>query len=179
MANTKKMTKREMFEQIKANYEIYKNFNGDGPRFGTGVYGALIGGLPLLFTGGHKLAAGIVTFIIIFALAMIFSGTTLLKLLRSLKTPVEVVGDYAEEKLDSMKETYETVSQDVQEIKAKNAEKRRALRDQQNPRKKRLSIDVPIGEYTLQIFLSDKLAIFFLLMQNAKHNFSLTIVHFF
>ncbi len=134
-------------EQIKANYEIYKSFSGEGPRFGTGVYGALIGGLPLMFTGGHKLAAGIVTFIIIFALAMIFSGTTLLKLLRSLKTPVEVVGDYAEEKLDSMKETYETVSQDVQEIKAKNAEKRRALRDQQNPRKKRLSIDVPIGEY--------------------------------
>ena len=123
-------------EQIKHSYMVFKSYNGQGPRFGTGVFGALFGGLPLLFTGGNKLAAGIITALIIFALFMIFSGTSILKLVRSLKTPVEVVGDYAEEKIESMKETYETVSQDVQELKAKNAEKHRAMRDQ-STRKKR------------------------------------------
>ncbi|MBR2876834.1 MAG: DNA translocase FtsK [Clostridia bacterium] len=132
-------------EQIKHSYMVFKSYNGQGPRFGTGVFGALFGGLPLLFTGGNKLAAGIITALIIFALFMIFSGTSILKLVRSLKTPVEVVGDYAEEKIESMKETYETVSQDVQELKAKNAEKHRAMRDQ-STRKKRLDIDIPLGE---------------------------------
>ncbi|MBE6747708.1 MAG: DNA translocase FtsK [Ruminococcaceae bacterium] len=132
-------------EQIAENYNVYKSFNGEGARFGTGVYGAVLGGLPLLLTGGHKVAAGIITFLILFSLLMIFSGTSLLKLIRSLKTPVEVVGDYAEEKLDSMKETYETVSHDVQEIKAKNAERRRAAREQM-PDKRRSSIDIPLSD---------------------------------
>ena len=133
-------------EQIANNYNTYKNFTGDGPRFGTGVFGAFFGGLPLLLTDGSKVAAGVITFIITFSLLMIFSGTSLLKLIRSLKTPVEVVGDYAEEKLDSMKETYETVSHDVQEIKAKNAEKRRKAAEQAAPQRKRSSIDIPLDE---------------------------------
>ena len=133
-------------EQITANYNIYKTADGSGPRFGTGVYGALFGGLPLLLTDGNKLAAGIITFLLIFSLVMIFSGTSLLKLVRSLKTPVEVVSDYAEEKLDDMKETYETVSQDVQEIKAKNAEKRRAAWAQQEPVRRRSRIDIPLSD---------------------------------
>ncbi len=131
-------------EQITANYNIYKTADGSGPRFGTGVYGAVFGGLPLLLTAGNKLAAGIITFLLIFSLVMIFSGTSLLKLVRSLKTPVEVVSDYAEEKLDGMKETYETVSHDVQEIKAKNAEKRRAVREQQEHVRRRSRIDIPL-----------------------------------
>ncbi|MBQ6934965.1 MAG: DNA translocase FtsK [Clostridia bacterium] len=132
-------------EQITESYNVFKNADGTGPRFGTGVYGAVFGGLPLLLTAGNKLAAGIITFLLIFSLVMIFSGTSLLKLVRSLKTPVEVVGDYAEEKLDSMKETYETVSHDVQEIKAKNAEKRRAAREQYEP-VKRSRIDIPLDD---------------------------------
>ena len=136
----------EYGEQIATNYNIYKTADGNGARFGTGVYGAFFGGLPLLLTDGNKLAAGIITFLLIFSLVMIFSGTSLLKLVRSLKTPVEVVTDYAEEKLDDMKETYETVSQDVQEIKAKNAEKRRAAREQQEPVRRRSRIDIPLSD---------------------------------
>ena len=136
----------EFGEQIATNYNIYKTADASGARFGTGVYGAFFGGLPLLLTDGNKLAAGIITFLLIFSLVMIFSGTSLLKLVRSLKTPVEVVTDYAEEKLDDMKETYETVSQDVQEIKAKNAEKRRAAREQQEPLRRRSTIDIPLSD---------------------------------
>ncbi len=132
-------------EQIIANYNIFKSYNGDGMRFGTGVLGAIFGGLPLLITEGNKLAAGIITFLLVFLLTMLFTGTSLLKLLRTLKTPVEVVTDYAEEKLDGMKETYETVSQDVQEMKAKTAERRRAARTE-NTKPKKVLIDFPIDE---------------------------------
>ena len=132
-------------EQIIANYNIFKSYNGDGMHFGTGVLGAIFGGLPLLITEGNKLAAGIITFLLVFSLTMLFTGTSLLKLLRTLKTPVEVVSDYAEEKLDNMKETYETVSQDVQEIKAKTAERRRAARAE-NTKQKKVLIDFPIDE---------------------------------
>ena len=132
-------------EQIKASYEVFKSYNGDGMRYGTGVLGAVFGGLPLLITEGNKLAAGIITFLLIFSLTMLFTGTSLLKLLRTLKTPVEVVTDYAEEKLDDMKETYETVSQDVQEIKAKTAERRRAARSEITKSKK-VNIDFPISD---------------------------------
>ena len=132
-------------EQIKASYNIFKLYNGDGMRYGTGVLGAVFGGIPLLITEGNKLAAGIITFLLIFSLTMLFTGTSLLKLLRTLKTPVEVVTDYAEEKLDDMKETYETVSQDVQEIKAKTAERRRAARSE-NTKAKKINIDFPISE---------------------------------
>ena len=132
-------------EQIKANYDIFKSYNGDGMRYGTGVLGAVFGGLPLLITEGNKLAAGIITFLLVFSLTMLFTGTSLLKLLRTLKTPVEVVTDYAEEKLDGMKETYETVSQDVQERKAKTAERRRMARNE-NTKAKKINIDFPISE---------------------------------
>ncbi len=132
-------------EQIKANYDVFKLYNGSGMRYGTGVLGAIFGGVPLLITDGNKLAAGIITFLLIFSLTMLFTGTSLLKLLRTLKTPVEVVTDYAEEKLDGMKETYETVSQDVQEMKAKTAERRRAARTE-NTKQKKVLIDFPIDE---------------------------------
>ena len=136
-------------EQIIANYNVFKSYNGEGMRFGTGVLGAVFGGLPLLITEGNKLAAGIITILLVFSLTMLFTGTSLLKLLRTLKTPVEVVTDYAEEKLDGMKETYETVTQDVHEIKAKNAEKRRAARAETNKttkNSKKVLIDFPIDE---------------------------------
>ena len=133
-------------EQITENFNIFKNADGSGARYGTGVYGAVFGGLPLLLTDGNKLAAGIITFLLIFSLVMIFSGTSLLKLIRSLKTPVEVVSDYAEEKIDGMKETYETVSHDVHEIRAKNAEKRRAAKEQQEPVRRRSRIDIPLDD---------------------------------
>ena len=132
-------------EQIIANYNVFKSYNGDGMRYGAGVLGAVFGGLPLLITEGNKLAAGIITFLLLFSLTMLFTGTSLLKLLRTLKTPVEVVTDYAEEKLDGMKETYETVSQDVQEIKAKTAERRRAARTE-NTKQKKVIIDFPLDE---------------------------------
>ena len=133
-------------EQIVANYNVFKSYNGDGMRYGTGVLGAVFGGLPLLITEGNKLAAGIITFLLVFSLTMLFTGTSLLKLLRTLKTPVEVVTDYAEEKLDDMKETYETVSQDVQEIKAKTAERRRAARAENTKQQKKVLIDFPIDD---------------------------------
>ena len=131
-------------EQIADAYNVFKNYSGEGPRFGYGVFGAVLGGIPLLLTGGNKLAAGIVVILIFIALFMIFSGTTLLKLIQSLKAPAEAVTDYAGEKIEDMKTTYNTVAENVhekREKRARSAEKRR-----QSSSKNEINLDIPLDD---------------------------------
>ena len=127
-------------EQISAAYKVFKEFNGNGMHYGYGVFGALVGGLPLLMTAGNKLAAGIVVILVLLALLMLFTGTTVLKLVSSLKKPVEVAAEYAEEKMEDFKESYETVSEDIHERRARNAAKRR------KESKHQIELDVPIDD---------------------------------
>ena len=127
-------------EQISEAYKVFKEYDGTGMHYGFGVFGALIGGLPLLMTAGNKLAAGIVVVLVLLALLMLFTGTTILKLISSLKKPAEVAAEYAEEKMVDFKETYETVSEDIHERRARNAAKRR------KESKHQIELDVPIDD---------------------------------
>ena len=127
-------------EQISESYKVFKEFDGTGMHYGYGVFGALVGGLPLLMTAGNKLAAGIVVILVLLALLMLFTGTTVLKLISSLKKPAEVAAEYAEEKMEDFKETYETVSEDIHERRARNAAKRR------KESKHQIELDVPIDD---------------------------------
>lgn len=127
-------------EQISEAYKVFKEFDGTGMHYGYGVFGAIFGALPLLMTAGNKLAAGIVVILILLALLMLFTGTTVLKLISSLKKPAEVAAEYAEEKIEDFKETYETVSEDIHERRARNAAKRR------RESKHQIELDVPIDD---------------------------------
>ena len=127
-------------EQISEAYKVFKEFDGTGMHYGYGVFGALIGGLPLLMTAGNKLAAGVVVVLVLLALLMLFTGTTVLKLISSLKKPAEAAAEYAEEKMDDFKETYETVSEDLHERRARNAAKRR------KESKHQIELDVPVDD---------------------------------
>ncbi len=128
-------------EQIVDAYKVFKEYNGEGLRFGYGVFGALVGGIPLMLTGGNKLAAGIVTILLLVALFMIFSGTSLLKLLQSLKAPAEAVSEYAGEKIEDIKTSYNEMSESRQEKRARTAEKRRTKTTQHE-----INLDIPIDD---------------------------------
>lgn len=127
-------------EQISEAYKVFKEYDGTGMHYGYGVFGALLGGLPLLMTAGNKLAAGIVVVLMLLALLLLFTGTTVLKLISSLKKPAEVAAEYAEEKIGDFKETYETVSEDIHERRARNAAKRR------KESKHQIELDIPIDD---------------------------------
>ncbi len=127
-------------EQISEAYKVFKAYDGTGMHYGYGVFGALIGGLPLLMTAGNKLAAGVVVILVLLALLMLFTGTTVLKLISSLKKPAEVAAEYAGEKLEEFKDGYEAVSEDIHERRARNAAKRR------KESKHQIELDVPIDD---------------------------------
>ena len=127
-------------EQISEAYKVFKEYDGTGMHYGYGVFGALLGGLPLLMTAGNKLAAGIVVVLVLLALLMLFTGTTVLKLISSLKKPAEAAAEYAEEKIGDFKDTYETVSEDIHERRARNAAKRR------KESKHQIELDIPIDD---------------------------------
>ncbi len=128
-------------EQISTAYATFKNYNGTGMRFGYGVFGAIFGGIPLLLTGGNKLAGGIITILLFLVLLMFSTGTTLLKLIQSLKTPAEAVTDYAGEKIEDIKTTYNNVSEDIHEKREKNAEKRK-----RQSTKDEVNLDIPLDD---------------------------------
>ena len=127
-------------EQITKAFNIFKEYDGTGMHYGYGVFGALVGGLPLLMTGGNKLAAGFVVVLILLALLMLFTGTTILKLVSSLKKPAKAAAGYAEEKIEDFKDSYETISEDVNERRARNAAKRR------KESKRQIDLDVPVDD---------------------------------
>lgn len=113
-------------EQIADAYNVFKNYNGSGEHYGFGVLGALVGGIPLLITGGSKLAAGVVVVLFLVAFVLIFYGTTVFSIIASLKKPAKAVEEYAEEKYDSLKEAYNSHNQSVEaQEKVKPAKKPR------------------------------------------------------
>lgn len=134
-------------KQIVAAYNTFKDYSGTGMRFGYGVFGALIGGLPLLLTAGNKLAAGIITVLLFLVLLMFFTGTTLVKLVQSLKAPAEAVTDYAGEKIEDFKTTYDSVSEDIHEKRAKSSEKRRKEKEKrEEPVSHEVNLDIPLDD---------------------------------
>ncbi len=128
-------------EQIKDAYNVFKSFDGEGMRFGYGVFGALLGGLPLILTGGSKLASGIIVVLFLIGLLMFFSGTTLSKLFGAVKKTADVVGEYTGEKIDGLKETYEAAAEEKQERRSKAAERRR-----QKSEVHEVELDIPLDD---------------------------------
>ncbi len=115
-------------EQIAWAYNLFKNYNGEGLHYGVGVFGSVIGGISLLMTGSNKLAAGIITILFLLAFLMFFTGTSVLRILEILKKPAEAVGDYAEEKLDDIKHTYESTDNKTDKKKSNKKEERKKLK---------------------------------------------------
>lgn len=129
------------WKQVGENFNMFK----DHGKYGTGAFGAVFGGIPLVITGYNKLAAGAVTIILLIAFTMIFSGTSILKLLQSLKGPAEKVSEYAGEKMEEMKENYAASFDDMKEKreeKAHKAEKRRRERVS----KHEVNLDIPLDD---------------------------------
>lgn len=133
-------------EALKSAYEAYKtSFDSvRGVRFGTGLYGALFGGLPLLICGGNKIAAGFIDIFLLVILLMLFTGTTLVKLFRSLKTPADAVAEYAGDKAEEIKESIDTVSSDISERKQKSAQNRENRKKAKAPAE--FPLDVPLSD---------------------------------
>ena len=131
--------------QISEAYNIFKNYTGEGLHFGVGVFGAVFGGIPLLLTGGSKFAAGIIGVLLLLAALFITTGTTIAKLIVYLKKPADAVGEYAEEKIGDMKESYTAVADDMRESKAKKAE-RKAEREALRGKAKSNPLDIQLDE---------------------------------
>lgn len=73
-------------------------FNEHTP-LSSGVFGALIGGIFLLITGGNKLAALIICFLLLFVLFMLLTGITLGSLLNAFGKSAKKIGEYTNEKV--------------------------------------------------------------------------------
>ena len=127
-------------QQIENAFHLFKDYNGTGIKYGFGVYGAVFGGLSLMFTGSYKLAAGIFTFLIFMACLIFFAGTKILHLLQKLKKPVEAVGEYAEEKIDDIKTTVSESAMERRSRKAKEAETGRRESTHQ------VDLDIPLDD---------------------------------
>ena len=140
-------------DQIKNAFLNYKNYSSGVETdmvYGFGVYGAVFGALPLNFADGDnkKVVAGVVTMFLILILFMLFTGTTVLKIIHSLKAPADAVSEYAGEKMEDIRESYETVATDVHERRAKTAERRRAKAIRNGSDPNRNPVDIPLDENT-------------------------------
>ena len=136
-------------EQISEAFNTYKNT--DGAVYGFGVYGSFFGSVPFLITDWNKAASIAITVILLLISFMLFTGTTILKIINSAKKPAARVSEYTEEKLDDFKAGFETASEDVQSIKEKAAETRAKISERR--RKKAMQrgnipskpqIDIPL-----------------------------------
>ena len=119
-------------EQISEAFSVFKDYslNPEGMHYGFGVLGAVFGGASLLLTGGSKLAAGVFTALILFALVLIFYGTVAIRLASTLKKPAQAMGDYAEEKLEDFKGAYDAVAEDAKEKKNRRELKKKMRREE-------------------------------------------------
>ena len=133
----------EFFVAIKDAYNTYKI---DGSMLGSGVFGALFGGLVLLLTGGSKAASLIIAFILLFILIMITANLTLANLFRSIAKPVKKVGEITSEKIN---EYNEKVEQSVEE-------KRKKRRDEFNPDVKIVSDEDSVVEELNDIEITEE-----------------------
>ena len=106
----------EFFVGIKDAYNTYQI---DGSMLGSGVFGAVFGGLILLITGGSMVASLVIAFIILFVLIMITANLTLEKLFKGISKPVKKVGEFTSEKISEYGEKTEQL---VEERKKRKAE---------------------------------------------------------
>lgn len=86
----------EFFAAIKDAYNTYKI---DGSMLGSGVFGAIFGGLILLITGGSVAASLVIAFIILFVLLMVTSNLTLERLFKGISKPVKKFGEVTGDKI--------------------------------------------------------------------------------
>ncbi len=100
------------FEAIKDAYNVYYI---DGSMLGSGVFGAAVGGLILLITGGSKPAAFVLMFIVLFVLIMIMTKLTLGNLFRGISKPVKKVGEFTSEKISEYNEKAEQLAAEREE----------------------------------------------------------------
>ena len=133
----------EFFVAIKDAYNTYKI---DGSMLGSGVFGALFGGLVLLLTGGSKAASLIIAFILLFILIMITANLTLANLFRGIAKPVKKVGEITSEKIN---EYNEKVEQSVEE-------KRKKRREEFNPDVKIVSDEDSVVEELNDIEITEE-----------------------
>lgn len=95
------------FEAIKDAYNV---FNIDGSMLGSGVLGAVLGGIILLITGGNKPAAFVIMGIVLFVLIMLMAKLTLGNLFRGISKPVKKVGEFTSEKISEYNEKAEQMA---------------------------------------------------------------------
>lgn len=86
----------EFFAAIKDAYNTYKI---DGSMLGSGVFGAIFGGLILLITGGSVAASLVIAFILLFILIMVTSNLTLENLFKGISNPVKKIGEVTGDKI--------------------------------------------------------------------------------
>ena len=125
----------DYFSDIHQAYIKYSEF---GSTFGNGAVGALLGGLILLMTGSSKPAAVAIILILLFAMLMLFTGTTLVKLFRGVAQPAKRVTDYAEERYGRYRdgdgeEDEEEAERERQTERRRAPERRRREREYPNP----------------------------------------------
>ncbi|MGN0570592.1 MAG: DNA translocase FtsK [Candidatus Fimenecus sp.] len=82
--------------------DAYNAYRVDGSMLGSGAVGAVFGGLILLATGSGKAAAIAIVVILLFLCAMLMTGTTLIKLFKSVAKPVQKANAYREEKIEQI-----------------------------------------------------------------------------
>lgn len=95
--------------------DAYKNFSIDGKMTGGGAFGALLGGLFLLLTGGSKLASLIILFIILLVSIMVVTGLTVANIYRGISKPVKKIGEYTGEKISEYSEKAEAMYEEKKE----------------------------------------------------------------
>lgn len=116
------------FTAIKEAYNVYKI---DRSMLGSGVLGALFGGIFLLITGGSKTAALVIEFLLLFVFVMVVTGMTLASLIRGVSKPVKKIGQITGEKISEYGE---------------KAEQHHEEREKEKERKKRkFNPDVDLG----------------------------------
>lgn len=117
----------DYFSDIHTAFAKFSDFGSTG---GSGALGAMLGGLILLLTGSSKPASIAIILILLFALLMIFTGTTLVKLIRGISAPAKKVTDYADEKYRRRYEDEEAQEDDGNE--RQNLRRSRRLKDEED-----------------------------------------------
>lgn len=102
----------------------YENFSYEGKMTGGGAFGALLGGIFLLITGGSRVASLVILFIILFVVLMIVTGLTVANIYRGVSKPVKKIGEYTGEKINEYSDRAE---QYYEEKKEERREKKKAF----------------------------------------------------
>ena len=108
------------FTAIKEAYNVYYI---DGSMLGSGVLGALFGGIILLITGGSKTAALVIEFLLLFVFVMVVTGMTLANLVRGISKPVKKIGQITGEKISEYGEKAEQYHEEKEKEKERKKRK--------------------------------------------------------